>query len=59
VFLLKVGEFPDSWNLYDSLGEAYMNDGQEEPAITNYEKSIKLNPGNTTGKQILEQLKGK
>lgn len=36
-----------------------MNDGQEEPAITNYEKSIKLNPGNTTGKQILEQLKGK
>jgi CubicO group peptidase (beta-lactamase class C family) len=59
VFRLNVSEFPDSWNVYDSLGEAYMTDGQRELAIANYEKSIKLNPGNTGGRQILEKLKGK
>ena len=57
VFKLNVQEFPTSWNVYDSLGEAYMNDGQTALAITNYEKSIQLNSGNTAGKQILERLK--
>jgi CubicO group peptidase (beta-lactamase class C family) len=59
VFRLNVQEFPDSWNVYDSLGEAYMTDGQTELAIANYEKSIRLFPGNTNGKQILQKLKGK
>jgi len=49
--------FPDSWNVYDSLGEAYMEDGQKDPAIQNYEKSLELNPENTNGAETLEKLR--
>ena len=29
IFKLNVEAYPESWNVYDSLGEAYMNDGQK------------------------------
>jgi len=59
IFKLNVGMYPKSANVYDSLGEAYMNDGQKELAIQNYEKSLKLNPGNENGKMMLKMLLGK
>jgi CubicO group peptidase (beta-lactamase class C family) len=59
VFRLNSEEFPNSWNVYDSLGEAYMNDGQTALAIQNYEKSIELNPNNAGGKNALKVLKEK
>ena len=59
VFKLNVEEFPKSANTYDSLGEAYMMDGNKELAIKNYEESVKLDPTNTNGKKMLEKLKGK
>lgn len=49
---------PDSFNAYDSMGEAYMINGQKTLAIENYEKSISLNPGNEGGKAMLKKLKG-
>jgi Flp pilus assembly protein TadD len=49
---------PDSWNVYDSLGEAFMNDGQNELAIKNYKKSIELNPQNNNGIEFLKRLEG-
>jgi cytochrome c-type biogenesis protein CcmH/NrfG len=49
--------YPNSWNPYDSLGEAYATAGNKSLAIFNYEKSIKLNPKNDSGKNILAQLK--
>ena len=58
VFKLNVDTYPKSWNVYDSLGEAYMTDGQTAQAIMNYEKSIELNPGNVNGAEILKKLKG-
>jgi CubicO group peptidase (beta-lactamase class C family) len=58
VFKLNVQEFPGSWNVYDSLGEAFMADGQRALAIANYEKSVALNPANTGGREALERLKG-
>jgi len=58
VLKLNVEEFPSSWNVYDSLGEAYMNDGQVILAIRNYEKSVALNPNNTGGAETLKKLKG-
>ncbi len=58
VFKLNVELYPKSWNVYDSLGEGYMNAGEKELAIKNYEKSIELNPKNDNGKAILEKLKG-
>ncbi len=56
VFKINVTEFPDSWNTYDSLGEGYMEDGQREKAIANYEKSIEMNPENENGKKMLEKI---
>jgi len=57
IFALNVREFPKSWNVYDSLGEAYAAHGDKELAIKNYEKSIELNPRNTNGAIILKRLK--
>ena len=33
IFKMNVEMYPESWNVYDSLGEGYMNDGQKELAI--------------------------
>jgi tetratricopeptide (TPR) repeat protein len=57
VFEVNVAAHPDSWNVHDSLGEAYAEDGQRERAIASYEKSLKLNPANSNGAQALERLR--
>ena len=57
VFQLNVEAFPDSANTYDSLGEAYMNKGERELAIKNYEKSLELNPRNFRARRALERLR--
>jgi len=59
IFKLNVAEYPKSWNVYDSLGEAYMKNGDKELAIKNYEKSLELNPENENGKMMLKKLLGK
>jgi hypothetical protein len=56
VFKFNVEEFPESANVYDSLGEAYMVNGDTDLAILNYEKSLELNPANENAKKILEKL---
>ena len=57
IFTLNVEEYPDAWNPYDSLGEAYAEAGELELAIVNYEKSVELNPENTNGIAALERLR--
>ena len=59
LFKLNVRLYPESWNVYDSLGEAYAAAGDTALAIQNYEKSIQLNPKNEAGKAALAKLKGK
>ncbi|WP_312994336.1 alpha/beta hydrolase-fold protein [Chryseobacterium flavum] len=56
LFQQNVKNHPDSWNAYDSLGEAYMKKGDKKSAIENYKKSLQLNPDNADGKIILEKL---
>lgn len=58
IFKLLVSEFPNSANAYDSLGEAYLKDGNEELALLNYEKSILLNPKNYHAIDQVTILKG-
>ena len=48
--------FPNSFNTYDSYGEALAKVGKKDEAIFMYRKSIKLNPENEGGKKILEEL---
>jgi len=57
LFKLNVMAYPDSWNTYDSLAEAYLADGNQELAIWYYEKSLKLNPGNANAASQLKNLK--
>lgn len=57
IFKLNVELYPESFNVYDSLGEAYMNNGEKELAIKNYQRSIELNPQNTAGIEMLKKLK--
>lgn len=59
IFKLNVSEHPESSNVYDSLGEAYMEAGENELAIWNYEKSLELNPNNENAKKMLEELRKK
>jgi tetratricopeptide (TPR) repeat protein len=59
VFKLNVEAFPQSANVYDSLGEAYLNAGQNELALKNYEKAVELDPTNANAAQIVKKLEGK
>jgi len=57
VCILSAESFPGSWRVYDSLGEAYVKNGQKDLAIRTYEKSIELNPDNANAVQELKKLK--
>jgi len=59
IFKLNVKEYPESSNVFDSLGEAYMTDGNNELAIKNYKKSVALDPENKNGIEKLMKLKNK
>ena len=57
IFRLALEVYPRSSNLYDSLGEAYMINGDKKNALVNYQKSLELNPENNNARDKLEQLK--
>ena len=56
LFKLNTLAYPNSGNVYDSLGEAYMENGQNDLAIKNYRKSLEINPGNDNAKRKLAEL---
>jgi tetratricopeptide (TPR) repeat protein len=57
LFSLNVKMFPGSYNVYDSLGEAYMNSGNKKEAAKNYEKSFALNANNLNAERMLKKLR--
>ncbi|MBA6314634.1 alpha/beta fold hydrolase [Cellulophaga baltica] len=57
VFKLSTMLFPDSFNAFDSYGEALLLSNNKPEAIKMYEKSIALNPENENGKDVLLQIK--
>ncbi len=57
IFKLGIENYPESSNLYDSLGETYLTIGDTLQAIENYQKSVDLNPGNVHGKEVLSSIK--
>jgi tetratricopeptide (TPR) repeat protein len=58
VFKQNVSDHPESWNVHDSLGEAYTADGKTDLAIQSYERSLELNPASTGGAEALKKLRG-
>lgn len=59
IFKLNVLLYPDKWNTYDCLGEAYLKAGQIQLALINYKKSLKLNPKNDNAVKVLDKIIGK
>jgi len=56
LFTLNTEAFPESFNVYDSLGEALAADHQYDAARKNYERSLAINPGNDNARQKLREL---
>jgi len=56
IFKLNIKEYPESFNVYDSMGEAYMIDGQDDLAIENYEESLDINPKNDNAKKMIDKI---
>ena len=59
VFQFNVKAYPEAWNTYDSLAEGYMEAGDYLTAVTFYNLSLDLNPGNTNGKMMLQDLEAR
>lgn len=57
LFRINVEFYPESWNVYDSLGEALYASGENDDAIAMYEKSLELNPESPSGIQMLERIR--
>jgi CubicO group peptidase (beta-lactamase class C family) len=59
IFKLNAQAYPDSWNVYDSLGEAYYTDGNRDLALKNYQMSLEKNPRrpSTTLTNMLKKTK--
>ncbi len=55
-FLLNLENFPKSFNVYDSLGEAQAAAGNVKAAIMNYKISLKLNPENINAEKAIHRL---
>jgi Flp pilus assembly protein TadD len=59
IFVLNTKQHPESANVWDSLGEAYVTKGDKKDAITSFKKSLSLNPPDGTkanSEKFLKQL---
>ncbi len=56
LFKLNVSLYPNNWNTFDSLAEAYETMGARVLAIQNYQRSLALNPKNTNAVEHLKRL---
>lgn len=59
IFRLNVEAYPQSFNVYDSLGEAYMANADDSLAIENYKRSLELNPQNVNADRMINKIKKK
>lgn len=59
IFKLNVEMFPKSASAYDTLGEAYLADGQKDSALANYKKAVELDSTNANALLIVKRLEGK
>jgi glyoxylase-like metal-dependent hydrolase (beta-lactamase superfamily II) len=57
MFRINVELFPESWNVYDSLGDALLRAGSTDEAMAMYERSLVLNPDNANGRDALAKIR--
>ena len=56
IFKLNVEMYPQGFNTYDSLAEAYLAAGERVLAVKNYQRSLELNPQNTNATAALKRI---
>lgn len=56
VFRFNAEQFPESSDVYDSLGEALMEAGRIDESILNYRKSVELDPGNENAETLIKTM---
>ncbi|HEY2471836.1 MAG TPA: FKBP-type peptidyl-prolyl cis-trans isomerase [Terracidiphilus sp.] len=56
IFRINCDEFPQSANVYDSLGEAYARKGDKERAIESYRKALTIDPKFPSSVKALQKL---
>ena len=56
IFEYNVELYPEVGNVYDSLGEAYMLNGDRDLAIENYRRALELEPDNANAREKLAEL---
>ena len=56
IFKLNVEMYPQGFNTYDSLAEAYAENGDKQLAIQNYKKVLELNPKAPGAAEKLKKL---
>ena len=61
IFKMNVKKHPDSWNVYDSLGEAQAMTGEKKSAIANYKTAMAKAPEDQKKRigAVLKKLEGK
>lgn len=56
IFLINTLLYPEVGDVFDSLGEAYLANGDKSLALENYKKALKLDPGNENAAKIVKSL---
>tara|TARA_R110002012_G_scaffold319389_2_gene539660 strand:+ start:48168 stop:48875 length:708 start_codon:yes stop_codon:yes gene_type:complete len=57
VFKINTALHPDSDNVYDSLADGYLTQGDSVLAFNNYKKALQLNPSNRRAKEFVSIYK--
>lgn len=57
IFAINVELFPTSFNVWDSLGEAYALAGEKNNSIRCYQKALELEPGLISATRALQKLR--
>jgi CubicO group peptidase (beta-lactamase class C family) len=56
IFKAVLVDYPESWEAYNGLGEAYLQKGDRQSAIQSFKRALELNPENAVAREKLKEL---
>ena len=59
IFKLNIHFYPNSFNVYDSMGDLYLAKGDNEKAKENFKKALSINSESKASQEKLEKLESK
>jgi DNA-binding beta-propeller fold protein YncE len=59
ILQLNAESYPNSWRVYNALGDAYTRIGQSAEAIAAFERSLEINPNNMNAVKKIKELRKK